>query len=128
MLLLQATQLPQGFWARLNYIWERPVVKSIRITASIANWSVRLPAIAALLLAQGGAMASTISFPMLAPLLLGTGQYCCKHIHTSSTIFSTGTCSVSDSIDLEVQWTECGLVQSILTWLIQENAVYSPGY
>jgi hypothetical protein len=49
------------------------VVKSIRITASIANWSVRLPTIA-LLVAQGGAMASTISFPMLAPLLLGTGQ------------------------------------------------------
>lgn len=66
--------MPQGFWARLHWAWERPVVKSIRITASIANWSVRLPAIAALLLAQGGAMASTISFPMLAPLLLGTGQ------------------------------------------------------
>jgi hypothetical protein len=73
ILLLQATQLPQGFWARLHYLWERPVVKSIRITASIANWSVRLPAIAALLLAQGGAIASTISLPMLAPLLLGTG-------------------------------------------------------
>lgn len=68
------TQLPQGFWARLHYVWERPLVKSIRITASIANWSVRLPAIAALLLAQGGALASTISFPMLAPLLLGTGM------------------------------------------------------
>lgn len=68
------THLPQGFWARLHYLWERPVVKSIRITASIANLSVRLPAIAALLLAQGGALASTISLPMLAPLLLGTGE------------------------------------------------------
>jgi hypothetical protein len=27
VLLLQATQLPQGFWARLHYLWERPVVK-----------------------------------------------------------------------------------------------------
>jgi hypothetical protein len=76
----QVTHMPQGFWERLHWAWERPVVKSIRITASIANWSVRLPAIAALLLAQGGAMASTISFPMLAPLLLGTGGYStCRH-------------------------------------------------
>lgn len=55
-------------------------MKSIRITASVANWGVRLPAIAALLLTQGSLLASQVSLPMLAPLLLGTGaaaSRCC---------------------------------------------------
>lgn len=69
-----SAQLPDGFWARLLFLWEQPLVKSVRITASVANWGVRLPAIAALLVAQGGLLASQVSLPMLAPLLLGTGM------------------------------------------------------
>lgn len=72
--LLQASELPDGFWARLHWLWERPLVRSIRITASVANWGVRVPAIAALILTQGGVLASQVSLPMLAPLLLGTGM------------------------------------------------------
>ncbi|WIA28842.1 hypothetical protein OEZ86_011368 [Tetradesmus obliquus] len=69
-----AAELPEGFWAKLHFLWETPTVKSIRITASVANWGVRLPAIAALLLTQGSLLASQVSLPMLAPLLLGTGM------------------------------------------------------
>jgi hypothetical protein len=72
-MFLQAAELPEGFWAKLHFLWETPVVRSIRITASVANWGVRLPAIAALLLTQGSLLASQVSLPMLAPLLLGTG-------------------------------------------------------
>jgi hypothetical protein len=76
---LQAAELPEGFWAKLHFLWETPMVKSIRITASVANWGVRLPAIAALLLTQGSLLASQVSLPMLAPLLLGTGAASCLH-------------------------------------------------
>eukprot|EP00775_Hariotina_reticulata_P003655 gene3655-3916_t len=67
-------ELPEGFWAKVWALWELPLVRSIRITASVANWGVRLPAIAALLLTQGSLLASQVSLPMLAPLLLGTGM------------------------------------------------------
>ena len=49
-------------------------MRSLRITASVANWGVRLPALAALVLTQGGALAGQVSLPMLAPLLLGLGM------------------------------------------------------
>lgn len=54
--------LPEGFWSRLHYLWERPVVKSVRITMSVANWGVRIPAIAALILTQGGLIVSQVRF------------------------------------------------------------------
>ncbi len=50
----QASQLPNGgFWERASAAWELPLVRSIRITLSVANWSVRVPAIIALLITQG---------------------------------------------------------------------------
>jgi len=73
-----SAELPPGtgFWDRLHWVWERPMMKSVRITVSVANWGVRLPAIMALVLTQGGIIASQVSLPMLAPLLLGTGMLC----------------------------------------------------
>jgi hypothetical protein len=37
----------QDFWAKVHWLWERPVVRSVRITFSVANWGVRIPAIMA---------------------------------------------------------------------------------
>ncbi len=59
---LQATlaEVPDGFWAKLHWLWELPMVRSIRITLSVANWGVRLPAILALLFTQGSIIASQV--------------------------------------------------------------------
>ncbi len=59
---LQATlaEVPDGFWAKLHWVWELPMVRSIRITLSVANWGVRLPAIMALLFTQGSIIASQV--------------------------------------------------------------------
>jgi len=63
----------EGVWPRLRWIWNRPRVEQIRITLTLANFSVRVPALIALVLTQLSFVASTISLPMLAPLVLGVG-------------------------------------------------------
>ncbi|BDA40743.1 probable miniconductance mechanosensitive channel MscM at C-terminar half [Coccomyxa sp. Obi] len=70
----QATaDLPKDPWGRVQWLWDRPPVKRLRITISMAQWTVRLPAILALIATQVGLVASQFSLPMLAPLLFGTG-------------------------------------------------------
>ncbi|KAK9916727.1 hypothetical protein WJX75_006289 [Coccomyxa subellipsoidea] len=65
--------LPKDPWGRVQWLWDRPPVKRLRITISMAQWTVRLPALLALIATQVGLVASQFSLPMLAPLLFGTG-------------------------------------------------------
>eukprot|EP00879_Flechtneria_rotunda_P006781 GHRR01007125.1.p1 GENE.GHRR01007125.1~~GHRR01007125.1.p1 ORF type:complete len:535 (+),score=162.40 GHRR01007125.1:305-1909(+) len=112
----QVAELPEGFWAKLHWVWERPLVKSIRITATFANWGVRLPAVAALLLTQGGALASQVSLPMLAPLLLGTGMMMNSIKANASFIIPRLGLLV---VLLWVLWFVNSVIQT--TWLVLKN-------
>lgn len=67
-------ELPEDTWGKLVWLWDRPPVQRIRLTISMANLSIRLPALMALVATQVGLLASQVSLPMLAPLLLGTGM------------------------------------------------------
>lgn len=67
-------ELPEDTWGKLLWLWDRPPVQRIRLTISMANLSIRLPALMALVATQVGLLASQVSLPMLAPLLLGTGM------------------------------------------------------
>lgn len=69
-----AQDLPDDAWGKILWIWDRPQVQKIRLTISMANLSIRLPALLALIATQVGLLASQVSLPMLAPLLLGTGM------------------------------------------------------
>ncbi|GAB4814912.1 hypothetical protein N2152v2_001958 [Parachlorella kessleri] len=64
----------QGFWGKLLWLWDRPPVQKLRLTWSLANIGIKLPAVLALVATQVGLLASQVSLPMLAPLLLGTGM------------------------------------------------------
>ena len=50
----------QGAWGKIQWLWDQPPVKKLRITISMAQWSVRLPAIMALLATQMGLLASQV--------------------------------------------------------------------
>lgn len=67
-------ELPEDTWGKLLWLWDRPPVQRLRLTVSMANLSIRLPALLALVATQVGLLASQVSLPMLAPLLLGTGM------------------------------------------------------
>jgi hypothetical protein len=47
-------------WAQAAWLWETPAVRSVRMAASVANWGVRLPAIAALVLTQASVLSSQV--------------------------------------------------------------------
>jgi hypothetical protein len=64
----------QDTWGKMLWLWDRPPVQRLRLTISMANLSFRLPALMALVATQVGLLASQVSLPMLAPLLLGTGM------------------------------------------------------
>ena len=44
------------------WLWDLPPVKQLRITMTMAQWSVRIPAIIALLATQGGLLATQVTF------------------------------------------------------------------
>ena len=56
------------------WVWDLPDVQKLRLTISMANFSIRLPALVALVATQIGLLSTSLSLPMLAPLLLGTGM------------------------------------------------------
>ena len=66
--------LPEDTWGKILWVWDRPGIQKIRLTFSMVNLSFRLPALVALVVTQGSLLASQVSLPMLAPLLLGTGM------------------------------------------------------
>ena len=51
----------QGIWNKIMWLWELPPVKQLRITMTMAQWSVRLPAIIALFATQGGLLATQVT-------------------------------------------------------------------
>ncbi len=48
-------------WGRIMWLWDRPTFKRLRIAFSMANISVRLPAIIALVGTQIGLLATQAS-------------------------------------------------------------------
>ena len=50
----------QDTWGRIQWMWEQPVLKQMRITLSMAQWTVRLPALLALVATQMGFFASQV--------------------------------------------------------------------
>ncbi len=48
-------------WGRIMWLWDRPTFKRLRIAFSMANISVRLPAIIALVGTQIGLLATQVS-------------------------------------------------------------------
>ena len=42
----------QDPWGRVQWLWDRPPLKRLRLTISMAQWSVRLPALLALIATQ----------------------------------------------------------------------------
>ena len=62
-----------GFWDKAKNYWDQPSMQRLRLSVNVANFTVKLPAILAVVAAQIGVFASTASLPMLAPLLVGSG-------------------------------------------------------
>lgn len=52
LLKLGMTSCLQDPWGRVQWLWDRPPVKRLRITISMAQWTVRLPALLALIATQ----------------------------------------------------------------------------
>ena len=50
----------QDFWGKVQWWWERPPLKRMRTTVSMAQWSVKLPALMALVATQVGLLASQV--------------------------------------------------------------------
>lgn len=50
----------QDFWGKVQWWWERPPLKRMRTTVSMAQWSVKLPALLALVATQVGLLASQV--------------------------------------------------------------------
>jgi hypothetical protein len=48
----KAAARAQGAWARAVWLWDRPKLKRLRLTISMAQWTVRLPALLALVASQ----------------------------------------------------------------------------
>ena len=51
----------QDIWGKVQWWWERPQLKRMRTTVSMAQWSVKLPALLALIATQVGLLASQVS-------------------------------------------------------------------
>ena len=66
----------QDPWGRLVWLWDRPPVKRVRLTISMAQWSVRLPALLALIATQAR--------PAPSPPFAARAAACtCWHPHSS---------------------------------------------
>ena len=50
----------QDFWGKVQWWWDRPSLKRMRTTVSMAQWSVKLPALMALVATQVGLLASQV--------------------------------------------------------------------
>ena len=72
----------QDPWGRLVWLWDRPPLKRVRLTISMAQWSVRLPALLALIATQAQPR-STLPFNSLL-LLLRVLSHADVGIHTAA--------------------------------------------
>mmetsp|Transcript_16269 Transcript_16269/g.48752 ORF Transcript_16269/g.48752 Transcript_16269/m.48752 type:complete len:577 (+) Transcript_16269:190-1920(+) len=115
-----AVGLPKGLWNQLKWLWDKPAFQRLRFTISMANLSVRLPAILALVGTQMGLLATQVSLPMLAPLLLGTGMMFRSIKANASIIFPRIGLMV---VLLWVLWFANLLMQNTVTYLRRQGAI-----
>ena len=110
----------EGAWARVQWIWNRPQVERIRITLTLANFSVRVPALIALFLTQISLVASTISLPMLAPLVLGAGIALKSIVSNARTVLPRAGLILTF---LWVIWFTAVTLQNTVSLLYRQGAV-----
>lgn len=112
--------LPEDTWGKLLWLWDRPPVQRLRLTVSMANLSIRLPALLALVATQVGLLASQVSLPMLAPLLLGTGMLLRSIKANASFLFPRIGLLV---VMLWLLWFANSVVQNTVAYLRKQNAL-----
>ncbi|KAL3154363.1 hypothetical protein ABBQ32_013842 [Trebouxia sp. C0010 RCD-2024] len=118
--LMEDRPCPDDVWGRVHWWWERPQLKRMRTTVSMAQWSVKLPALLALVATQVGLLASQVSLPMLAPLLLGTGMLFRSIKSNASFLFPRIGLVV---VLMWVLWFANSVVQSTVHYLQRQGAL-----
>lgn len=118
--LMEDRPCPDDFWGKVQWWWERPPLKRMRTTVSMAQWSVKLPALLALVATQVGLLASQVSLPMLAPLLLGTGMLFRSIKSNASFLFPRIGLVV---VLLWVLWFANSVVQNTVHYLQRQGAL-----
>ena len=113
-------ELPDDLWGKLLWLWDRPPVQRIRLTVSMANLSFRLPALVALVVTQGSLLASQVSLPMLAPLLLGTGMMMRSIKSNASFLFPRIGLLV---VLLWILWFTNSVIQNTVQYLKKQKAI-----
>ncbi|WPT18166.1 hypothetical protein PSENEW3_00006167 [Picochlorum sp. SENEW3] len=112
--------LPDDTWGKLLWLWDRPPVQRLRLTISMANLSFRLPALVALIVTQGSLLASQVSLPMLAPLLLGTGMMMRSIKSNASFLFPRIGLLV---VLLWILWFTNSVIQNTVQYLKKQKAI-----
>lgn len=112
--------LPDDTWGKLLWLWDRPPVQRLRLTISMANLSFRLPALVALVVTQGSLLASQVSLPMLAPLLLGTGMMMRSIKSNASFLFPRIGLLV---VLLWILWFTNSVIQNTVQYLKKQKAL-----
>ena len=113
-------ELPEDMWGKLLWLWDRPPVQRLRLTVSMANLSFRLPALVALIVTQGSLLASQVSLPMLAPLLLGTGMMLRSIKSNASFLFPRIGLLV---VLLWILWFTNSVIQNTVAYLKKQGAL-----
>lgn len=113
-------ELPDDTWGKLMWLWDRPPVQRLRLTVSMFNLSFRLPALMALVATQVGLLASQVSLPMLAPLLLGTGMLLRSIKTNASFLFPRIGLLV---VMLWMLWFANSVVQNTVAYLRKQGAL-----
>ncbi len=113
-------ELPEDTWGKLLWVWDRPGIQKIRLTFSMVNLSFRLPALVALLVTQGSLLASQVSLPMLAPLLLGTGMMMRSIKTNASFLFPRLGLLV---VMLWILWFTNSVMQNTIQYLKKQGAL-----
>lgn len=112
--------ISQDVWGKAVWAWERPWLRKLRLTVGMANLSYRLPALLALVATQVTLLASQVSLPMLAPLLLGTGMLLRSLRANASFIFPRIGLMV---VLLWALWFFQGVVQNTVAYLRKQVCV-----
>ncbi|KAL6784795.1 hypothetical protein ACKKBF_B03245 [Auxenochlorella protothecoides x Auxenochlorella symbiontica] len=115
-----AQEVPEDVWGKAVWAWERPWLRKLRLTVGMANLSYRLPALLALVATQVTLLASQVSLPMLAPLLLGTGMLLRSLRANASFIFPRIGLMV---VLLWALWFFQGVVQNTVAYLRKQGAL-----
>ena len=113
-------ELPEDTWGKLLWVWDRPGIQKIRLTFSMVNLSFRLPALVALIVTQGSLLASQVSLPMLAPLLLGTGMMMRSIKTNASFLFPRLGLLV---VMLWILWFTNSVIQNTIQYLKKQGAL-----